>query len=141
MQIKSTRECSNLSISSCKVFNLKDGFNNVSNVVRISIMNCQSVTGFCVNTIHVNVLSLSMLDNLQSWRNINDNTIIKELCIDDISQLNNFICVMLLETDKITNNNKNINFKKYEKIKNRSEYIMDCAVELIDAGYPEAAEL
>ena len=33
--------------------------------------------------------------------------------------------------------------KKYMKMPllTRSDYVMDCAVELIDAGYPEAAEL
>ena len=30
---------------------------------------------------------------------------------------------------------------KYIKMTNKEDYIMDCAVELIDAGYPEAAEL
>ena len=130
-----------LSIDDCNNINLNDTFVISNNLHHISLNSMLGITGFNMHIKSTNTLSLTKLSNLQSWRNIENYKILLYLNINNTDQLNNFINVMLLETDKITNDNKSIDFTKYTTVKNRSDYIMDFAVELIDAGFPEAAEL
>ena len=127
------RNCENLRLENTKLPNF---------VKHLDFQNLYNVKTFDKNnTTNIDRLTISNLSNLISWRNI-DKYIIKEhLNIHNTYQLNNFINVMLLQTGIITQNNPNIDFSKYSEIQNRSEYIMDFAVELIDAGFPEGAEL
>lgn len=84
--------------------------------------------------------------NLKSFRKI-ENFKTKGITITDLQYMY-YSAVNLLLCD----NNINITFmsskdpvsgifRKYVTMRNRKDYIMDCAVELVDEGYPEAAEL
>lgn len=121
----------------------KNNFKMPSHIKNMFLTDTHGIKGFeADNPIKVsNILLLSSLYSLNSWRNIDTFTIGEKLIIENISQLNNFINVMMLNDCVITNDNRSIDFSKYENMKNRSESIMDCAVDLIDAGFEEAAEL
>ncbi len=71
------------------------------------------------------------------------------LSLNSMKHHNNIINVLLIKTNNILMNGKSIDrkvlsiIKKYNDLalSTRKDHVMDCAVELIDAGFEEAAEL
>ena len=92
------------------------------------------------NTINTHNFSIDDLPNLQSWRNIDKIKISGFLKLYRINTYKNIINLMLVD-----NNCKIVTgfgpLAKYNEISNRSDYIMDFALDLIDAELPLAAEL
>ena len=120
---------------------------------RIDDLSLSYITGMsnCKNLPrYITYLQLSSLVGFNSWIGIDEYEYLTNLHISAMTQHNNIITLLLCK--KI----KNVDFRfsnclfpgrientisKFMYTKNRSDHIMDCAVELIDAGFPEAAEL
>lgn len=97
-----------------------------------------------------NLAYISTRDKLSSFRNIDNYSSDMAFTLDDDYTINSIITTLLIKSPLTTvSSNRpekdNINdiLRDYldKDLSERKEFIMDCAVELIDAGYPEAAEL
>lgn len=108
----------------------------------IYIHNLCLITGFSEqeNIINTEQFTIDNLPSLKSWRNIDKIKISVVLKIHRIATYNNIINLMLVDSmcEMLT---PFAPLEKYRKISNRSDYIMDFAVELIDADLECGAEL
>lgn len=109
--------------------------------------NVNGITNFMYLPSNLSLLKYSSMKDFTNYIGIDMYKHLRRLW-NDSGKIDNIITMLLCKNLEdvliynVTDIVKNL-IKKYMQIENdiRSDHIMDCAVELIDAGYPEAAEL
>lgn len=148
---KNTSQLHKILLIGCKNLN-KLSYINIQNIRYLS---CDTLTVFDDHITNYNMLALKC-NNVRDYRGI------ENLNVDDQLSLNGFradekmhyaINILLCKAKTITlgtffYNYEEVNhgiildiINKFVVYDNRHEYMMDCAIELIDAGYPMVAEL
>lgn len=132
-----------LRISYCKKITLsKDNFKIPPFVPNIELNKMYGITCFDAdNNINVDNLEINGFYNLESWRHVQMFKVNKKMIISDIQQTNNIINIMFINDCIITIDNNLIDFSNYKNLTNRSQYIMDFAIDLLDSELENAAEL
>ena len=136
-----------LTVKNCKSINSLTCI-DVSNIINLNLEGTNNITHFDKNNISADT-TLIHCDNIKSFRGVEDVDIRKKLTLTKILKPDNIICSMLtnasilIRTPQMSGWNPRIEkiFKKYSHDTNRRNSIMDVAIELIDDGYSEAAEL
>ncbi len=123
----------------------KTSNNAINNLKLFNIENIKNVDNFPTN---LSVLDIKACSDFKSFSGIEklDNLV---KFISDITEHNNIINVLMskslqyLDIKFLSNTSVFFIIHKYMKkcVSQRSDHVMDCAIELIDAGFEEAAEL
>ncbi len=123
-----------------------------NNILWLDVNNVEGITNFENLPSNIQRLSLDFAHDFVSWRGINNYSNLYTLTVEHITAYNNIINVLLCNKLEARyffmgiSLNRTIEFiiEKYMNIEfalMRSNYIMDCVVELIDSGFEDAAEL
>lgn len=149
----------NQNVHSLKLYRQKD-FTDLSQIVNGDIFTLQISECAFSRFTHHNASNVSRCifdcSNIVSFRDIQNFKIDESLVLQDISTQNNMINILLNTCNMITFRGvlpvhqvsevlsngvaKNI-VSRYAALRNRSDYIMDCVVDLLEKNCEEAAEL
>ncbi len=135
-----------LVIQNMKIYQTKTSNNNING---LAFYNVSGITTCMHFPLEIKMLSVHNLPDFKSYSGIDNYKNLNFLSADRCEVYKNIIllllCPRLNDPDRIhlyyVMPKVRETIFKYLKISNKKDYIMDCAIELIDAGFEEAAEL